>query len=139
MDTLKRIARQTVGTVLHHIPIVHLPTFQLHTAPVSVTFAICTLGSPVHAALMVDMKKNLTKKSTPTRDSLVKKRSQARDDWIKGKGVIAPVVASDQIMELEENPTEEEAEFEQKKQLVHNEKSAMMYNVSSRYSAGITE
>lgn len=112
MPTLKRIARQTVGTVLHHLPIIHLPTFRLHDVSLPVSFAICTVGSPVHSAVVGDYSRGIL----PTED-LVNSRSKLYDDWVRGMGVIGPVASSSQITELEDYPSEEEQNFEDRKQV----------------------
>lgn len=110
MPTLKRIAMQTVSGMLNHLPIIHMPTFRLQDMSPPVSFSLVVVGSPRHSSIAGDISRKLL---GPGMAAQLK--AMDIQDWKKGMGVIAPEASDSQIELIEDSPTEEEKQFEDKK------------------------
>jgi hypothetical protein len=107
IQTLSRIARQTVSTLLIHVPIVHMPTFKMTDIPPVLSFALSVIGSPRHSTLAGDETRKVL-----CRELAVHLRALDAEGWMRGEGVIAPDTSAPQVELLEDAPTEEEKIFE---------------------------
>jgi len=128
MQVLKRIARQTVSGVLTHLPLVHLPTFQMSQVPVGLAFAICTVGNP---------------KKSQARDSLFGAftrgvgrtfEDEVQAGWFMGNGVLRPdPPCCATISGVDEGPdSQEELEFDERRKMILVEKTGMVTQTIAR-------
>jgi hypothetical protein len=110
IQTLSRIAKQTVSTLIIHVPIIHMPTFRMAEVSAALSFALSVVGSPRHSAIAGDRSRKVLDS-----ERLAQLRALDVQSWMRGEGIIAPDASAPQVEMLEDAPTDEEKRFEDNK------------------------
>lgn len=87
-----------------------MPTFRLDEAAPALSFALTVTGSPRHSSLAGDNTRKLL-----SREMGAHMRAIDLQSWRDGHGVIAPDAAAAHVELLEDEPSDEERLFEDKK------------------------
>ena len=110
IQTMSRIAKQTVSTLIIHVPIIHMPTFRMAEVSAALSFALSIVGSPRHSAIAGDRSRKVL-----SSERLSQLRALDQQSWMRGEGIIAPDASAPQVEMLEDAPTDEEKRFEDSK------------------------
>ncbi|KAJ9114747.1 hypothetical protein QFC22_005623 [Naganishia vaughanmartiniae] len=108
--TMKRIAKQSMFTLTHHLPIIHPSQSRLEQIHPGLAFAMMIVGSPRHASIAGDFGR---KWWLQPGDGDVARLADRRE-WEEGRSVISPWTDSE-VEVLEFEPLEEERTFEEAK------------------------